>query len=429
MLKHTNKDSVFNKHKVVVTGMGIVSSFGHDKKSYWQAIESGKSAITPWQPQGAEDYPVKYAATVSLSKLRQQFPQHFDNAPLLERRGYFGLVAALEAFKDAGLDNSKRIGCAACSGVPEMHESEMQELDLLGSYPEALVRHQPTEHSGLTVTNDSMVAAIAEKLAMTGPILNVNGACAGAAQAIGMAFKAIQRGEVDVMLAGGADAVTNTRVMSGLFLLGATATSSSRKDKLCCPFDQARSGLVAGEGGAFLVLESEASALARGATIYARVEGYGSSMDAYKVTAPHPEGHGAIKAMQAALDDAAVTSQDIEYINAHGTSTPLNDAIETTAIKTVFSDRAPSYPAVSSTKSMIGHWISAAAAPEAIATVMGLYHQIMPPTINLETPDAKCDLDYVAQHARPASFKYALSNSFGFGGLNACLVFGGYAHD
>ena len=421
-------DVMHKPQRVVISGMGIVSTFGHDKESFWRAVAQGESAVTPWQPDGANDYPVQYAATIDFDALTQRFSSILNRAPLLERRGYFGLLAAHQAYKDAGLTPSMRIGCATCSGVPEIHESEMLALDVAGEFPEALSHHQPTEHSGLSVSNDSMVAVVAESLSMRGPVMNINGACAGAAQAIGVAYKAIQRGEVDVMLAGGADSVMNTRVMSGLFMLGATATSSPRKEKLCCPFDRARSGLVAGEGGAFLVLESETSALRRGATIYAEVKGYGSSLDAYKVTAPHPEGKGAKQAMRAALCDAQVEARDIDYVNAHGTSTPLNDVVETEAVKDVFATLSPNYPAVSSTKSMIGHWISAAAAPEAIATVMGIYHQLVPPTINLVEPDAKCDLDYVADVARAQRVRYAMSNSFGFGGINACLVFGEYDH-
>ena len=416
-------------NRVVITGMGIATAFSEDslcytKEDYWQQIKNGKSAVRPWHPQDAEDFPIQYAATINFDLLKRKFKSIFTDAPLLERRGYFGLVAARNAFIDAELNTSMRIGCATCSGVPEIHDDEM--LSLTGDYPQSLASHRPHNHSGLATSNDRMIAAIAEQLNATGPVLNINGACAGAAQAIGVAYQAIQRGEVDIMLAGGADSVTNTRVMSGLFLLGATATSSTRKDTLCCPFDQARSGLVAGEGGAFLVLESEASAKARGAKIYAEMIGYGSSLDAYKVTAPHPEGDGAKMAITAALQDAALAPQAIDYINAHGTSTPMNDLVETQAIKEIFASDDKFYPLVSSTKSMIGHWISAAAAPEAMATVLGIYHATVPPTINLITADKQCDLDYVAGESRQHDIRYALSNSFGFGGINACLAFGQY---
>jgi 3-oxoacyl-[acyl-carrier-protein] synthase II len=426
-----------NKCRVVITGMGIINAFDDSslcatKEEYWQSISSGKSAVRPWQPKDTEDFPVKYAATVNFDLFKEQYQASLTDAPLLERRGYFGLVAAKNAFKDANLTSSIRIGCATCSGVPEIHESEMLALGSTENYPESLKEHRldkPSElsHSGLASTNDRMVSAIAESLSMTGPVININGACAGAAQAIGVAYRAIQRGETDAMLAGGADSVTNTRVMSGLYLLGATATSSPKKAALCSPFDQGRSGLVAGEGGAFLVLESEASAKERDALIYGEIVGYGSSLDAYKVTAPHPEGKGAEAAIVSALHDADLPPEKIDYINAHGTSTPMNDVVETQTIKRVFAQKNSSvYPLISSTKSMIGHWISAAAAPEAIATVLATYHGVVPPTINLNIPDVNCDLDYVPNQAREKKIHYAMSNSFGFGGINASIIIKAY---
>jgi 3-oxoacyl-[acyl-carrier-protein] synthase II len=421
------KDS--KQHKVVITGLGIVSAFGDSVDDFWQAIKQGNSAVKSWQPEGAEDFPVKYAAEIDFDSLVTKHQDTLQQAPLLERRGIFGLIAAQQAFKHAGLTEKNTLGITACSGVPEVDAKEVINLNALGPYPQNLQKHQPEQYSGLAVANDSMVTAIAQELKCTGPVLNINGACAGAAQAIGMAYQAIKRGEVSTMLAGGADSVLNTRVMTGLFLLGATATSSPKKERLCCPFDSNRSGLVAGEGAAFLVLESEASALARGATIYAEVLGYGSTLDAHKVTAPHPEGHGAVAVMKNALKDADLQPHQIDYINAHGTSTPLNDVIETRAIKKVFAQESHNYPLISSTKSMIGHWISAAPAPEALATILAIYHDLVPPTINLETADVDCDLDYVAQQAKSAKINYALSNSFGFGGINSCIAFGAFKND
>jgi 3-oxoacyl-[acyl-carrier-protein] synthase II len=430
-----------NKCRVVITGMGIINAFDENalcttKEKYWESISAGKNAVRAWRPEDTDDFPVKYAATINFDLFKKEYQTSLKDAPLLERRGYFGLVAANNAFKDARLTSSMHIGCAACSGVPEIHESEMLALGSADNYPESLEEHRtdkPSEqlpelsHSGLASTNDRMVSAIAESLSMTGPVININGACAGAAQAIGVAYRAIQRGEADVMLAGGADSVTNTRVMSGLYLLGATATSSPKKEALCCPFDQGRSGLVAGEGGAFLVLESEASAKGRDALIYGEIVGYGSSLDAYKVTAPHPEGKGAEAAIVSALKDANLSPEKIDYINAHGTSTPMNDVVETQTIKKVFAKKnSAAYPLISSTKSMIGHWISAAAAPEAIATVMAIYHGIVPPTINLNIPDVDCDLDYVPNQAREKKMHYAMSNSFGFGGINASIIIKAY---
>lgn len=417
------------QHKVVITGLGVVSAFGDSVDDFWQAIKKGKSAVKSWQPEGAEDFPVKYAAAIDFDALVKKHETLLQSTPLLERRGIFGLIAAQKAFEHAGLNEHSTLGITACSGVPEVDAVEAVSLNALGEYPKNLQQHQPEKYSGLSVANDSMVTAIAQQLKCTGPVLNINGACAGAAQAIGMAYQAIKRGEVSTMLAGGADSVLNTRVMTGLFLLGATATSSPKKEQLCRPFDSNRSGLVAGEGAAFMVLESEESALARGAKIYAEVLGYGSTLDAHKVTAPHPEGHGAVAVMKNTLKDAGLQPNQIDYINAHGTSTPLNDVIETSAIKRVFANEANQYPLVSSTKSMIGHWISAAPVPEALATVLSIFHDLVPPTINLETADVACDLDYVAQEARSAKINYALSNSFGFGGINSCIAFGTFKND
>ena len=414
--------------RVVITGMGIVNAFKglpcYSKEQYWAAISRGVSAVSDWQPEGCDSFPVRYGATIDFSQFRRDHQTLISQAPLLERRGYFGLVAAIYAYRDAGIESSANMGCAVCSGVPDISDDEIVDLYARGDYPENLSSHHAGVSSGLLVSNDSMAAAIASCCNINGPLFNINGACAGAAQALGMAYHAIRRGEVDSMLAGGADSVFNTRVMSGLFLLGATATDSPKGSALCCPFDQRRSGLVAGEGGAFLMLEKESSARARGATMYAELLGYGSSLDAYKVTAPHPEGIGAKAAILSAINDAGLSLADIDYINAHGTSTPLNDQVETQIVKEIFA-RCASYPLMSSTKSMIGHWISAAAAPEAIATVLGIFHNKVPPTINLTDPDPQCDLDYVPQ-ARDVEIRYALSNSFGFGGINACLAFGAY---
>ncbi len=428
MNKQNTNNNPCTENKVVITGLGIVSSFGDSVDDFWQAIKMGKSAITQWHSEVLEDFPVKYAASINYDDLVNKYKKTLSDVELLERRGSFGLIAALKAFEHAGLSTGHKLGVMACSGVPEVTTDEVLNLNKGPCYPYNLQQHTPKQQSGLALSNDSMVCAIAKKLQCHGPVLNINGACAGAAQAIGMAYQAIKRGEIDTVLAGGADSVLNARVMSGLYLLGATATSSPKKDALCCPFDQGRSGLVAGEGGAFLVLESEASALARGATIYAEVSGYGSTLDAYKVTAPHPQGIGAQAVMKAALKDANLAPSKVAYINAHGTSTPLNDTIETKAIKEVFGE-LDNYPLVSATKSMIGHWISAAPAPEALATVLAIYHRIAPPTINLEAADPDCDLDYITEGARALSIPYALSNSFGFGGINSCIAFGAYHHD
>lgn len=420
--------------KVVITGMGVISSFGFLLEDFWQAVSTGQSGISQWPSVAGTEFPVQYVAGINMLELMQAFPDWQPCDEPLERRTLFGALAAQQAMVDAGIDCGNGVGVFSCSGVPEINDDELVQVNNHGiqTASQQGVVTKANQFSALRSGNDNLSIQIAKQCGTTGPVVNINGACAGAAQAIGAAFKAIRRGEIQQALAGGADSVLNARTMSGLYLLGATATGNRKGAQLCCPFDIDRAGLVAGEGGAYLLLESEASARARGARIYAEVQGYGSSMDAYKVTAPRPDGKGAQAAMEKALADAGLAAEAIDYVNAHGTSTPLNDKIETAAIKAIFGrgdemeGNTASLPLVSSTKSMIGHWISAAAAPEAVATVLAIYHGLVPPTINLQSPDPLCDLDYVPEVSRPLSLAHCLSNSFGFGGINSCLVLGIY---
>jgi 3-oxoacyl-[acyl-carrier-protein] synthase II len=249
----------------------------------------------------------------------------------------------------------------------------------------------------------------------------VTTACASGTQAIGTGFRAIQRGDADVMLAGGADSMINPVGLVFFVLLGAASVSSEDPLNSCRPFDRKRSGLVMGEGSGFALLEEEGHALRRGANIYAEVAGYGSSMDAYQLTAPHPGGKGAEQSMRSALKDAGLAPEEIDYINAHGTSTKLNDIAETFAIKNLFGDYSRSL-AISSSKPMIGHLLAASGGPEFIYTVLSVKHDAVHPTINLTHPDPKCDLDYVAEGKRLMRVRAALSNSFGFGGQNASII-------
>jgi 3-oxoacyl-[acyl-carrier-protein] synthase II len=282
----------------------------------------------------------------------------------------------------------------------------------------------------LRQTSDALAVALARRIGASAGAMNLTTACAAAAQAIGTAFRMVRRGELDLAIAGGADSVLNLPTMLGLHLLGAPSVDTRFGDRLCRPFDADRSGLVAGEGAGMVVLESLSSAQARGATIYGEVLGFGTSLDAYQVTAPHPQGEGAATAMNRALADARLTPNAISHINAHGTSTPLNDPSETLAIKRVFAagEHWRSLT-VSANKSAFGHLIAAAGGPEFIATVLTVRHGMAPPTLNLERPDPACDLDYVPGIARRAPVTAALSNSFGFGGLNAVLAIGAWHHE
>ncbi|ASA56072.1 beta-ketoacyl-[acyl-carrier-protein] synthase family protein [Vibrio gazogenes] len=425
-------------NRVLVTGIGIVSAYGIGHECYWQGIRHGQSLVKSWKLKGLDDFPVKYAAPIEtdIEHLTRDYPSLFNRDTQLERRAIFGMIAAQEALRDGqkALDRHDVMGVCACSGVPDADDYTFTQIGTMSPQDSLTTlmreRDQMIHHiNGLRAGNDMLSRQIAEQFDMNGPVMNISGACAGATQAIGLAYRAIARGESDCMLSGGGDSVLNVRTLSALYLLGATSTTARWGDQLCRPFDVDRSGLVAGEGACFLLLESEDSALKRGAKIYGEIVGYGSSLDAYKVTAPHPDGEGAIASMQCALNDAGLAPGQIEYINAHGTSTPLNDAIETRAIKSVFGQHSQDGLMVSSTKSMIGHWIAAAGAPEAAACLLALKHQCVPPTMNLESHDPECDLDYVKDQARDVNVNYCLSNSFGFGGLNATLAMGRYIHE
>ncbi|MYT30240.1 MULTISPECIES: beta-ketoacyl-[acyl-carrier-protein] synthase family protein [unclassified Streptomyces] len=422
--------------RVVVTGLGAVCGLGLDWQTMWDGLTAGRSAIRAWRPPGVDDFPVRYAAPVDDAEFAARYGAEADPDRPLERRTRFGLAAAAQALADAGLDapgTVGRIGTAVGSGVPERDPYELLHAigeDGLPSWQTLFARRDRLDRaSGLFCTNDALAAGIAARHRLRGPALNFSTACAGATHAIGHGLRMIRRGEVDAMVVGGADSVLNLPTMTGLHLLGAPSTSELFGDRLCRAFDRDRSGLVAAEGAAMLVLESEESARRRGAAVYAELAGFGSSLDAYQVTAPHPEGHGAALAMSRALADGGVAPEAVDSVNAHGTSTPLNDPIETRAIKDVFA-AGEHYRklAVTANKTMLGHLIAAAGAPELIATVLSVRDGIVPPTLNLENPDPACDLDYVPEKARYQEVSAAVSNSFGFGGLNASLVVRGYEH-
>jgi len=422
--------------RIVITGMGAVTGFGFEWQTLWEKMLGAEHCVRPWQPQDLQDneFPVRYAAPVDMALL----PGHLQNHPAwtlpLEKRSRFGWVAASQAVADSGLNSGQlREAAVLCaSGAPQHMLADMlltQAPD--GAAPDwqhLMARAAEVSAEGsLRQANDRLARVIADDLGCEGPVINISSACAGASQAIGNAFRMIRRGEVDVAVAGGADSVLNLDTMAALYLLGAASGEQRWGADLCRPFDRDRSGLIAGEGGGFVVLESLEHALARGATPYAEVLGYGSSLDAYKVTAPQPEGRGAALAMQAALDDAGLQPQQIDLINAHGTSTPLNDVAETLAIKQVFARHKHFQTlAVSANKSQFGHLIAAAGAPECIVTALACLNDLVTPTVNLHEADERCDLDYCAGQAVGRRVDYALSNSFGFGGLNTSLALGKY---
>ncbi len=406
--------------RVVVTGMGVVSPVGLDLQSFWDNISAGRSGIDRFTLiPNYRAYPSQIGGEV------KGFEPHnymdFKEARRMSRMSQFGVAAARMALDDSGLTLEQRnheaavvMGCGS-TAFPEIEQTMRIMLEKGGSkvspffIPSALPNMPACQ--------------IAIQLGLRGANSTIATACAASSQAIGEGAQLLLRGDAEIVLAGGAEAPICELTLAAFCAMRALSTTRNHDPQVASrPFDAQRDGFVAGEGAAVLVLETLAHARARGAHIYAELLGYGASADAYHVTAPDPVGQGAARAMQRAMRSAGVTPQQVDYINAHATSTPAGDAAETLAIKAALGEYA-STVAISSTKSMIGHLTGAAGAVEAVATIMGLKHGLIPPTINYETRDPACDLDYVPNVARPAPIQIALSNSFGFGGQNATLVF------
>jgi 3-oxoacyl-[acyl-carrier-protein] synthase II len=415
--------------RVVVTGLGLATPLGLCVEENWQKALAGISGITSLCLPQAEGSPIQAvgAITEDWKQIADAFPR--EAATEGERRTLFALWATQAALSDAGVlglagrRDRRGVSLAAGLGIVRLEDilrwlSAEGEFDLvrfgrgLGDiHRESLLRNP----------SDRPAALIAGRFGLGGPNYTVTTACASATQALGIAYKAIQRGDADLMVAGGADSMINPLGLVSFVLLQAAATASARPQDLCRPFDRRRSGLVMGEGAGVAILESEGHARGRRARIYAEVAGYGSSMDAYQVTAPHPEGRGAAQAMRRALQDGNLEPSAIDYINAHGTGTKLNDVAETLAIKRVFGEWAHKM-AISSSKSLIGHLMAAAGGPEFVYTVLAVHRDEIHPTINLRHPDPRCDLDYVPNVKRARRVRAAVSNSFGFGGQNASIV-------
>jgi 3-oxoacyl-[acyl-carrier-protein] synthase II len=415
--------------RVVITGLGLATPLGLEVETNWRRALEGISGVTALNLQGAEHSPIRGVGSVKeedWSKIQSQFQK--EAATEGERRTLFALWAARAALDDAGIDGGHsydRFGVLLAAGLGIVRLEDMDRwLSAEGRFDFARFGREYQE-----VCRDSMLrnlthraaSLIARKFRLHGPNCTVTAACASATQALGLAYKSVQRGDADAMVAGGADSMINHLGLAGFSLLQAAATGPVEPALLCRPFDRKRSGLVIGEGAGVAILEEAEHAERRGARIYGEVAGYGSSLDAYQVTAPEPRGRGAVRCMKAALGEAGMGRADIDYINAHGTSTKLNDAVETLAIKEVFQDRARDIP-ISSSKSLIGHLMAAAGGPEFVFTVMSVWRDEIHPTINLTHPDPKCDLDYVANVKRQREVRAALSNSFGFGGQNATII-------
>lgn len=409
------------KRRVVVTGVGAVTPLGNEAETTWKNLISGVSGIGPLTRVNADDFPAKVAAEV-----KEFEPTAFmekKDARKMDRFTQFAVAASLMAVKDAGLEineeNSERIGVWIGSGIGGMETFENQfETFLNKGYRRVSPFFVPM------LIPDMATGQVSITLGARGFNSCTVTACATGTNSIGDAFKVIQRGDAIAMITGGAEAPITRMSVAG-FCANTALSTNPDPQKACRPFDANRDGFILGEGAGIVVLEELEHALARGANIYAEIVGYGSTGDAYHITAPAPAGEGGARAMKMAIQDGGLLPKDIDYVNAHGTSTEYNDKFETAAMKAVFEEHANKL-AISSTKSMTGHLLGAAGGVEAIFTVLAIKEGIVPPTINYETPDPECDLDYVPNTARKMDIKVAMSNSLGFGGHNATIVFKKY---
>jgi 3-oxoacyl-[acyl-carrier-protein] synthase II len=406
--------------RVVVTGLGAITPLGNDVPSNWQALVEGRSGVAPITAFDASDLQTRFAGEIKGFDPNEYFGR--KEARRMDRCTQLAVVAAKEALEDAGLLNGglvpERAGVVIGSGIGGIGTLLVEH--------EAFVKQGPTARKvsplmAPLMLPDSPASQVSISFNLRGPNEAVIAACATSNYCLGEAAAMIKRGAADVVLAGGAEAGIYRIVMVAFNCMGAISTRNDEPERASRPFDATRDGFVMSEGATVLVLENLEHARARGAKIYAEFAGYGASADAFHIVAPLEDGRGAVQAMRAALDDAGIRAEDVDYINAHGTSTPLNDASETRAIKTALGEHAYRVP-ISSTKSMTGHLLGAAGAIEALACIKTITEGIIHPTINYTTPDPECDLDYVPNQARKADVRTALSNSFGFGGHNACIV-------
>jgi 3-oxoacyl-[acyl-carrier-protein] synthase II len=407
------------KTRVVVTGLGAVTPVGNSVPEYWRAVCEGRSGVGPITRFDPKRLDTRIAAEV----------KGFDPLKVIEKKELkkvdlfiqYALAAGVEAVEDAKIDFAQvdptRAGALVGSGIGGILTVLEWHRVILEKGPG---RVSPFFIPSLIVNMASGHLSLRYKL--KGPNSSVVTACATGNHAIGDAFRIIARGDADLMVAGGSEAIIDELPIAGFAQMKALSTRNDEPLRASRPFDADRDGFVPGEGAGIVVLENADHARRRGARIYAEIVGYGMTADAYHMTAPDPDGDGAVRAMTAAVRDAGLRPDDVGYVNAHGTSTPYNDKTETLAIKRTFGAHAPRL-AVSSTKSMIGHLLGAAGGVETVVTVLALHHGILPPTVNYDTPDPECDLDYVPNVARKVQVEAAISNGFGFGGTNATLAF------
>ncbi|MCM3063133.1 MULTISPECIES: beta-ketoacyl-ACP synthase II [Bacillus] len=410
-----------DKKRVVVTGLGALTPLGNDVETTWKNAVAGVSGVGPITRVDSSEYTAKVAAELKDFNIEDYMEK--KEARKMARFTQYAVVAAQKALEDSRLEitdeNAPRVGVWVGSGIGGLETFEEQ----FEVYSNKGARRVSPFFVPMMIP-DMATGQISIALGAKGVNSCTVTACATGTNSIGDAFKVIQRGDADAMITGGTEAPLTKMSFAG-FCANKALSTNPDPDTASRPFDKNRDGFVMGEGAGIVVLEELEHALKRGATIYAEIVGYGSTGDAYHITAPAPNGEGGVRAMKEAIRDAGLTVEEIDYINAHGTSTPYNDKFETMAIKEVFGEHANQL-AISSTKSMTGHLLGAAGGVEAIFSVLAIKDSVIPPTINLETPDEECDLDYVANEARSKEVQVALSNSLGFGGHNATIIFKKY---
>ena len=408
-----------SKRRVVVTGLGSINPLGNNVQDTWDNLVNGVSGIDHITSFDTSELPVTFAGEVKNFDANEYMGK--QHARKLDRSGHLSIHATEEALKDAGLDLEERLG----SNVGIVFGTGIGGIAATENAVRTYDEKGPTRVNPLAITQlmpNSSTGQVAIKFGIEGPSLTITTACAASANAVGEAKNMIENGIVDMVVTGGTESGTTPMTIAAFAQIRALSTKNDSPKEACKPFDKDRDGFVMGEGSTVLVMESEESANKRGAEIYAYVTGYGATTDAYHITAPAEGGAGAVKAMEKALFDAELTSDDIDYINAHGTSTLANDKNETAAIKTVFGEKAYEVN-ISSTKSMTGHLLGGGGAFESLVSLLSLKNNTIPPTINLNNPDEECDLNYTPNISVEKDLTTAMSNSFGFGGHNGALVF------
>ncbi len=429
------------KRRVVITGLGCVTPLGHSVDETWQNILEGKSGIEKTTIFDASTYPTTFSAEVKNFDLKNFLDEHeYQNHKAASRNAAFALAAAIQAWKDAKLNEAnnidkEKIGVYLGAGEGPLDfwpcveiaikswDNEKKQLDTLKwatlAYEKLSATNEREQEANMSASH------IAKLFDLRGPNFDCLTACAASTQAIGQATELIRTGQADIIISGGAHSMIHPFGVTGFNRLTALSTRNDEPQTASRPFDRTRDGFVIAEGAGIIILESEESAKARNANILAEIIGFGSTADAFRITDIHETGRGGTSAMKLALKDAGITESDIDYISAHGTATTENDKIETLAVKNAFGELAYKIP-ISSIKSMLGHLIAAAGAVEAIACILAIRDQILPPTINYREPDPECDLDYVPNEPRKAKVKTCLSNSFGFGGQNDTIIIKAY---